>query len=227
MLETTIWRKKRESPLSEEDWPLSLDRLLAGPGDWEMELGFGKGRFLLQRAAERPDLRFLGIEIASPYYRLAAQRAARRGLANLALVRGESLYLLAAALPRNFAQAVHVYFPDPWPKSRHQKRRLFDAESVDLILGTLAAGGVLYFASDHPDYGPAVRELLRSHPGLEVTSREDPWPEGARTNYEAKYIREGRAIVRLEARPRSVPLAPALHPSGRPAVLAATAPPAD
>jgi len=104
---------------------------------------------------------------------------------------------------------------------------LFDAASLDLILDSLAPGGVLYFASDHPDYGPAVRELLRGHPGLEVASLSAPWPGGARTNYEAKYIREGRPIVRLEARPRAVPVRPLLHPSGRPAVLAATAPVAD
>lgn len=228
MRETKIWRHGRgESGLCEVEWPLSPDRLLSGSGPWEVELGFGKGRFLLERASACRERRFLGIEIASPYYRLAAGRAERRGLTNLVLIRGESLYLLATALPRRFAEAVHVYFPDPWPKSRHQKRRLFDAESIDLILDSLVAGGVLYFASDHPDYGPAVRELLLSHPGLEVRSRADPWPGGARTNYEAKYIQEGRGIVRLEARPRAVPLHPVLHPAGRPAVLAATAPTTD
>lgn len=227
MAETIIWRRGRENPLAKEVWPLSADHLLGGTGPWEIELGFGKGRYLLARASSCPARRFLGIEIARPYYRLAVQRASRRGLSNLALIRGESLYLLATALPRRFASAMHVYFPDPWPKSRHQKRRLFDAASLDLILDSLAPGGVLYFASDHPDYGPAVRDLLEGHPGLEVASRSDPWPGGARTNYEAKYIREGRPIVRLEARPRVVPLRPLLHPEGRPALLAATAPVTD
>lgn len=227
MLASTIWRNGSEEPLCAQSWPLASDQLLPGTGGWEVELGFGKGRYLLTRAAECPERRFLGIEIASPYYRLAVQRASRGALSNLVLIRGESLYLLATALPRRFAEAVHVYFPDPWPKTRHQKRRLFDAESVDLILDALLERGILYFASDHADYGAAVRELLLAHPGLEVTARAEPWPGGARTNYEAKYISEGRTIVRLEARPRRVPLAPTLHPAGSSAVLAATAAPAD
>ena len=126
---------------------LELDELLPG-GPWEVELGFGKGRYLLRRAEESRERRFLGIEVAGKYYRLAATRAERRGLENLLLIRGEALYALSALLPSGFAEAAHVYFPDPWPKSRHQKRRLFDRETVDLVLGTLARGGRLFFATD-------------------------------------------------------------------------------
>jgi len=100
--------------------------LVPGAGEWEVEIGFGKGRFLLDQAAARPERRFLGIEVASKYYRLCRQRAERRGLDNVLVVRGEALYLLSAVFPARFAAALHVYFPDPWPKSRHHKRRLFD-----------------------------------------------------------------------------------------------------
>jgi tRNA (guanine-N7-)-methyltransferase len=135
-----------------------------GPGPWEIEVGFGKGRFLLAGAAAHPERRYLGVEIAAEYYRRVAARLERRGLHNALVIRGEALYLLAAVLPRGFAMAVHVYFPDPWPKSRHQKRRLFDARTVDLVLGLLAPGGGLYFASDDAAYGGAVsegREVVR------------------------------------------------------------------
>jgi tRNA (guanine-N7-)-methyltransferase len=183
-----------------------------------VELGFGKGRFLLRRAAESPGERFLGVELAAEYFRLAARRAERRRLTNLALVHGDALFLLSAVLPREFAAGVHVYFPDPWPKTRHHKRRLFDAETVDLVLGLLQPGGVLSFATDFLDYGDQVRDILAGYPGLELRSC-DPWPEGPRTNYEAKYVEEGRPILRLEATLAGP--ARALHPRGEQAVVSA------
>jgi tRNA (guanine-N7-)-methyltransferase len=165
---------------------------------WEVEIGFGKGRYLLRRAAEEPARRFLGIEIASEYFRLAARRVARRRLTNVVLLDGEAQYLATAVLPRGFARAVHVYFPDPWPKQRHRRRRLFSPDSVDLVLGLLAPGGRLFFATDFLTYGEEVRALLASHPGVEVAVHDGPWTDGARTNYEAKYLVEGRPILRLE-----------------------------
>lgn len=206
----------RSFELHELAAPLDLDRLLPARGPWQMELGFGKGRFLLRAAAEEPAQRFLGVEVAGEYYRLAARRAARRGLDNLLLAHGDALYLLSAVLPRGFAAAVHVYFPDPWPKTRHQKRRLFDPETVDLVLGALRPGGRLAFATDFLSYGELVAEILSGYPGLTVR-RCTAWPGGARTNYEAKYVAEGRPILRLEAVLEGS--AERLHPGGRAAVV--------
>jgi tRNA (guanine-N7-)-methyltransferase len=115
---------------------------------------------------------------------------------------------------------VHLYFPDPWPKSRHHKRRLVDPESVDLVLRLLAPDGVLYFATDFVAYGEEAEAILRAQPGLAVERLTAEWPEGPRTNYEAKYVREGRRIVRLVARRRGGVELP-IHPWGRGAVLAA------
>jgi len=202
--------------------PLPLDALVSGtpsapghPVPWEIELGFGKGRYLLARCLASPERRFLGIEIAAEYQRLFVGRARRRGAANWVALRGDALYLASAVLPAGFAAAVHVYFPDPWPKSRHQKRRLFDAETVDLVLGLLRPGGRLFFATDFLDYGERVAELLAGCPGLDL-ERRAAWDEGPRTNYEAKYEAEGRPILRLEA----ILAAPAvLHPQGVPAIV--------
>ncbi|MEO8196077.1 MAG: hypothetical protein ABI689_05100 [Thermoanaerobaculia bacterium] len=168
------------------------------PVAWEVEIGFGKGRYLLRRAALERAARFLGIEIAGEYFRLVARRLARRRLANVVLLEGEAQYLAGAVLPKGFARALHIYFPDPWPKLRHHRRRLFAPDSLDLVQGLLAPGGRLYFATDFLAYGEEVRELLASHPEARVTVHEGPWPDGARTNYEAKYLVEGRPILRLE-----------------------------
>ena len=214
----------RESILPELGAPLVLDRLLPGEGPWEIEVGFGKGRYLLRRAEQHSRIRFVGIEMAAAYYRLARGRQHRRALQNLVLIRGEALFVMAAVLPMGFASAVHVYFPDPWPKARHHKRRLFDPETVDLVLSLLRPGGVLYFATDHLDYGHVVQGLLESHPATEVHVQPGPWPDGARTNYEAKYERERRSILRLEVTWHPVDGLSALHPAGRDGILAATCP---
>ncbi|MEM7349340.1 MAG: hypothetical protein AAF657_00945 [Acidobacteriota bacterium] len=210
-----------ERTLNDLPQPLSLDTLLPGDGDWHAEIGFGKGRYLLESAIAHPERRFLGIEVVSKYFRMLQRRAARHGVRNLLLVRGEALYLLATVLPTAFAAALHVYFPDPWPKARHHRRRLFDPETLDLVLGLLRPDGELFFATDFLDYGERVSEILQTYPGLTVTPHPEPWPDGARTNYEAKYIVEGRPILRLQARLDQQPAAGRLHPAGRHGIVAA------
>lgn len=215
----------RDLTLGDLHLPLDLDHLIPSADDlerpWEVELGFGKGRYLLRSAQEHPERRYLGIEIVSKYYRLLLTRSRRRGLDNLMVVRGEALYLLSTVLPQGFASALHVYFPDPWHKHRHNKRRMFDPETVDLVLGALRPGGTLFFATDYLEYGDLVTEILQSHPDLDVELVEEPWPDGARTNYEAKFIAEGRPIRRLRARLSDSVDRPSFHPRGEKGIVAA------
>lgn len=201
--------------------PYDLDALVPGGGPWEVEVGFGKGKYLLRRALEEPHVRFLGIEIVGHYWQELARRAARRRAANLLTARAEAVSFFATCLPRAFARVVHVYFPDPWPKTRHRRRRLFDPERVDLVLGLLEPGGELRFATDFLTYGAAVERILRAHPGLEVEVVPGLWPEGPRTHYEAKYVEEGRPILRLVAKlgPGAEP--GAFHPAGERGIVCA------
>lgn len=223
VLFTTATRERR---LADLPLPLELAALLPdadrGHSDadreWEVEIGFGKGRYLLRRAVAEPERRFLGLEIATKYHRLLASRARRDGARNLVAIRGEALYVLDAVLPRAFASHLHVYFPDPWPKGRHHRRRLFHPETVDLALGILRPGGRLSFATDFLDYGEEVATILAGVPELAVTRRDEPWDDGARTNYEAKYMAEGRPILRLAGVLRQ---APAIHPQARAEVVVA------
>jgi tRNA (guanine-N7-)-methyltransferase len=218
----------REQDLADVDLPLELLALLGAAAkpifDWEVEIGFGKGRYLLEQAQDNPECGFLGIEVASKYYRHVRDRATRDHVGNLVLMRGEARYLLAAVLPVCFARSVHVYFPDPWPKSRHHGRRLFDPESLDLLLRLLKPGGVLSFATDYLDYGELVGQLLRAHPALEVSNGEDLGDPRPRTHYEDKYLKEGRPILRFAARLTSGE--DLFHPLGSHGVVAAVSTPA-
>lgn len=231
---TLVWARGAQRALLDLALPIDLDELVPAAGGtggaggaWEIEIGFGKGRYLLRRAAEDPDRRFLGVEIASQYYRMARDRAAKRGLDNMALIRGDALYLMVAALHPGWASAVHVYFPDPWPKDRHHKRRLFDPETVDLVLGLLRPGGTLWFASDFLEYGALVRDILADHPAVDLDEVTEPWEDGARTNYEAKFIEEGRPIIRLGATRRVEFEGALLHPAGREGIVVANRQPAE
>ncbi len=224
MRSTVISVRDGSRPLGQLGAPLPLDRLVPGGGEWEVELGFGKGRYLLEAAEANPERRFLGVEMVAKYERMLVRRARRRGLGNWMSLRGEALYLLSTVLPKGFADVLHVYFPDPWPKAKHHKRRLFDPETVDLVLGLLKSGGRLCFATDFLDYGAIVEEILADYPGLETRRRDQVWPDGARTNYEAKYIEEGRPILRLEGTLTRDPAAPVpLHPAATEALLSAQA----
>lgn len=180
--------------------PVDLELLAPGGTGWEVEVGFGKGMYLRRRARDEPQRRFLGVELVQEYWREVTRKARRDGLANLVTVRGEAGYALDTLLPAAFADALHVYFPDPWPKSRHRKRRLFDDDTVDLPLRVLRPGATLFFATDFVEYGEAVAHLLTQQAGLTVSRHVGPWPDGARTHYESKYLREGRRFVRLTAR---------------------------
>src|SRR3954452_2194086 len=108
-----------DRPLSALAAPLRLDERGPPPPPaasavaWEVEIGFGKGRYLLRRCQEDPARRFLGIEVAGKYQRLFVERARRRQAGNWIALRGDAFYLLSAVLPARFAAGVHVYFPDP------------------------------------------------------------------------------------------------------------------
>lgn len=200
--------------------PVDIEALLPGDGPWEVEIGYGKGKYLLEQARQHPERRYLGVEVVSKYYKMLTRRTRYWQATNLLNIRGEALYLLTSILPRGFAERLHIYFPDPWPKAKHHRRRLLDPETLDLVLGVLAPGAELCFATDFLDYGERVMEILQGYPGLELEPVLDPWPDGARTNYEAKYMEEGRPIIRCRAR---IAEPTRLHPRGEAGITAAWA----
>ena len=181
--------------------PLAIDwnALFGNDHPVELEVGSGKGLFLVNAARANPGRNYLGVEISAKYARLAAERLARQDIANARLWAGDARRVLAG-VPERSLSAVHVYFPDPWWKKRHEKRRVFTDALVAQIGRILRPDGELHVASDVEEYFLLIRELVAADPRFQ----ERPAPEvGAPehdldylTNFERKYRIEGRPIYR-------------------------------
>lgn len=132
--------------------PLTWEHIAPGHAPVELEIGSGKGMFLLAAAAERPQHIFLGIELLAKFANRAADRVARRKLSNVHMLRGDAQKFLAEVVPDQSLMAVHVYFPDPWWRNKHKRRRVLNEQVVEDIQRSLAAGGKLHFWTDALDY---------------------------------------------------------------------------
>ena len=172
----------------------------------ELEIGTGKGGFLLQQARAHEDRNYLGIEWANKYFKLAADRMARWGVGNVRMIRCDAKLFVQRYLPSASICALHVHHPDPWPKRRHHRRRLFDEAFVEAAAKALADGGTLDVQTDHAEYFEQIQSVLRAHPGLEETlfarQNQDECDDVIATNFQIKYEREGREIYRLTYRRR-------------------------
>jgi tRNA (guanine-N7-)-methyltransferase len=172
----------------------------------ELEIGTGKAAFLLRRAQARLERDFLGIEWASEFYRFAVDRMERWQVPNVRLLRTDASHFVRFVCPRESLTALHVYHPDPWPKHRHHKRRLFQPPFVEAAVVCLLHGGHWAVQTDHAEYFEIIRPLLLSHPELYEVPFDDPefGVEAARvaTNFEVKYLREGRRIYQLAVKRR-------------------------
>ena len=129
----------------------------------EIEIGFGRGDFLLDRAARMAERRFVGFEVRTKAVRLALRRVEKRGLENLWLSDDDVRVGLPLAIPNGRVDAMHVLFPDPWWKAQHKVKRLFSPPFVDLLAAKIRPGGYLHFKSDVEQYGDLVRHLLSHH----------------------------------------------------------------
>jgi tRNA (guanine-N7-)-methyltransferase len=175
----------------------------------ELEIGSGKGLFLRNAAKSEPGVNFLGIELSRKYARGAAERLAREELINAKIWCGDARYVLSRVVPAESLRAVHVYFPDPWWKTRHKKRRVFSSQLVQEIERTLVSGGLLNVASDVLEYFEVISGLINSCGRFceqELPIKADPAnPLDYLTHFERKYRLEGRRIFQaryvLQANP--------------------------
>jgi tRNA (guanine-N7-)-methyltransferase len=147
--------------------PLDGEALFGHVAPLEVEVGSGKGLFMASAAAAHPERNFLGLEIAARYAEHAAARLARRGLTNATMVSGDALRVFRELISTGALAAVHVYFPDPWWKARHRKRRVMNEAFVADIQRVLEPGGELHFWTDVEEYFQTTLELLAAKTQLQ------------------------------------------------------------
>lgn len=168
----------------------------------EVEVGTGKGLFLAGAAQARPEHDFLGIEIARKYARYAAARLSRQASTNALVVCGDALVLFRQWLPTDCLAAVHVYFPDPWWKKRHKKRRVMNEEFLRDVQRTLRPGGRLHFWTDVEEYFQATLALIAATVALAgplpVPERPADHPLDYRTHFERRTRLASLPVYRAE-----------------------------
>lgn len=181
------------------DWRVLFPRPAA---TLELEIGSGKGLFLRAAAAAQPLTQFVGIEIAAKYARHIAAKLARQSLDNARIIQGDAHRLFVHALADNCVDATHIYFPDPWWKSRHRRRRLLRAEFIAEIHRVLKPGGALHLWTDVEEYFNASVALIVAHQGF-----DGPFPVAEtvalrdldyRTHFERRVRRNGLPVYRAE-----------------------------
>jgi tRNA (guanine-N7-)-methyltransferase len=196
-----------EVSLKPEDFEEKIDfvKIFGRPGPVHVEIGSGKGTFLLNQAKAQPEVNFLGIEWARRYYRLAVDRIGRWGLTSVRILRTDAADFVAESVPTDSVDCFHVYFPDPWPKKRHHKRRLLCPENLEHLIRCLKVGGQIRIATDHADYFEQIKSVVAAESDrleeIDFTrpagAEEGEW---AGTNFERKYIKDQRPIYTLAAR---------------------------
>ncbi len=178
--------------------PIDLDTVFGRSAPRVLEIGIGDGETLLALAALHPERDFLGVEVHRPGVGHCLLGIESGGLTNVRLIAHDAVEVLERQLPDRSLDEALLYFPDPWPKKRHHKRRFLQAANVDALAKTLVPSGWLHVATDHDDYWSVIEPLLDAHLAFArqpvFGGPEFPLPvDGALTNFEAKYEVEGRS----------------------------------
>jgi tRNA (guanine-N7-)-methyltransferase len=181
----------------EMDLPLEWDRFFPG-GPLNVEVGFGKGEFLLALADRHPEMRWVGLERYGEGFRHLVKRLEAEGVENVLPLLGDAYIVMNLAFGEETLSGIYVNYPDPWPKEKHARRRLFTAEFFTIAARKLKPGGRLHLATDDPEYAGQGLEQLRPVNALRSTHPERPFldrsPYGVSTRYETRWIDEGRPL---------------------------------
>jgi tRNA (guanine-N7-)-methyltransferase len=175
--------------------PLDWSKVFGRVAPVEIDVGCGKGGFLVWAARQRPAHNFLGVDRLLVRLRKADKKAARAGVTNVRLLRIESSYLIGRLIPADSVTAYHIFFPDPWPKRRHIARRLFNAAFLRDVDRTLQRGGAVHVATDDANYFAQIQEVARESGRFgEVTPVA--LPVEAQTEFEQLFVAQGLPIFR-------------------------------
>ena len=176
--------------------PLDLDRAFGRAAPKVLEIGFGMGETTARIASQHPERDYLGIEVHGPGVGSLLKHVGSLGLTNVRIIQHDAAEVLRDMIAPAAFDAVHVYFPDPWPKKRHHKRRLLQAPFVALLASRMKAGAYLHVATDWEDYARQMLDVLSTEPLLANTCggfapRPDWRPQ---TKFESRGLRLGHRV---------------------------------
>jgi len=176
--------------------PLNWFEVFDNANPVEIDLGCGDGSFLVARASRYPERNFLGVERLLGRARKVDRKAQRLGLRNVRALRIESSYAVNYLFPSGSVAVYHIYFPDPWPKKRHHKRRLIQNEFLAALGRSLVPRGEVRLATDHAQYFAAIREAFGATGGWEEFAPTPPEPEEM-TDFEREFVAQGKPVFRV------------------------------
>ncbi|MGW5670472.1 tRNA (guanosine(46)-N7)-methyltransferase TrmB [Micromonospora sp. NPDC003776] len=189
--------------IADLDGPFDPTALFDRRAPLVLEIGSGMGDATAAMAVADPDRHYLAVEVHTPGIANLLELVERHGLANVRVAQGDALDLVRA-MPAGCLDAVHVFFPDPWPKARHHKRRIIQPAHVALLRSRLAPGGTLHCATDWAEYAESMRETLTADPELvDVYGGFAPRPAHRPvTKFERRALTAGRDVFDLIHRRR-------------------------
>ena len=179
---------------------IDFKRIFGRDGPMILEIGFGMGETTAEIAQQNPDWNILGLEVYRPGVGALLNKIEQRGLTNIRVIEHDAVEVLAHMVPDDYLDGVHIYFPDPWPKKRHHKRRLIQSPFLSQLAQKLKPGGYLHMATDWPDYATQMLEVCSQEISLENRAKEgfSPRPDWRPlTKFEARDIRLGNPVADL------------------------------
>jgi len=182
--------------LAFRDTPIDASTIFNRHAPLVLEIGSGMGETTAAIAAARPDTDFIAIEVHLPGIGALLKHIATRGLTNVRVIRHDALAVLQTMIAADSLAGVHLYFPDPWPKKRHHKRRIVQPTFVDQVARKLAPNGYLHMATDWPPYAEHMLEVLRASPLL-INTASDYAPRPVwrpLTKFEQRGLKLGHAV---------------------------------
>ena len=173
---------------------LDLAALFERPAPVVLEIGFGDGSALAEAAAEDPERNYLGVEVYQPGVGSLLLAIQANGLENVRVLCADAVGVLENRIPPGSLDEVRLYFPDPWPKKRHHKRRIVQPHFVEQVFQSLAPGGVFHLATDWENYAEHMLEVLEKHPGLRNRAGSGAYSETRAGRPKTKFERRGQQL---------------------------------
>ena len=178
---------------------LPIARMFPKQQPLELDLGCGKGKFLIAKAQSDPDTNFIGVDRQFSRIQKIDRRINRIGLSNVKLLRIEVFHAIQHMLPEESVRTIYLFFPDPWPKRKHHRRRLLTTHFLDAVLPILTPGGTMHVMTDHADYFEVIKTAFCANHRFESIPFPD-FPEEQKTDFEILFMKQKASIGRCSFR---------------------------